>query len=198
MREFYGGLHLTRGGNAALLPAWSQTMGEKPMISFSDSIGAYLRDPSCKAFVDFLADQVVGAGFFTTVNTAYSLASEAKAVVDGFCETVNLDGLLQVGAREIVACGNSFWLKQEPDSLEQLKILPLTGFEDGKAVVRDETGEVKAYNYSFCGVKTVFQPEKILHFRWNPVNFSAFGTGVLQVLLEEDRLTVKLGRVSWR
>jgi hypothetical protein len=185
MREFYSGFRLNRGGNAALLPAWSQTVGEKPTISFSDSIGAYLRDPSCKAFVDFLADQAVGMGFFTTVNVAYSEAIEAKAVVDDFCERVNLDGLLQVGAREIVACGNSFWLKQEPDNLEQLKILPLTGFEDSKAVVRDQAGVVKAYNYSFGGVKTVFQPEKILHFRWNPVNFSAFGMGVLQVLLEE-------------
>jgi hypothetical protein len=160
-------------------------VGEKPTISFSDSIGAYLRDPSCKAFVDFLADQAVGMGFFATVNTAYSEATEAKAVVDDFCEVVNLDGLLQVGAREIVACGNSFWLKQEPDNLEQLKILPLTGFEDSKAVVRNQVGMVKAYNYSFGGVKTVFQPEKILHFKWNPVNFNAFGTGVLQVLLEE-------------
>jgi hypothetical protein len=185
MREFYSGLRLTRSGNAALLPAWSQTVGEKPTISFSDSIGAYLRDPSCKAFVDFLADQAVGMGFFATVNTAYSEATEAKAVVDDFCEVVNLDGLLQVGAREIVACGNSFWLKQEPDNLEQLKILPLTGFEDSKAVVRNQVGMVKAYNYSFGGVKTVFQPEKILHFKWNPVNFNAFGTGVLQVLLEE-------------
>jgi len=160
-------------------------VGEAPTVSFSDLIGAYLHDPACKAFVDFLADQTVGAGFFTTVNAGYAEATKAKAVVDDFCEAVNLDGLLQVGAREIVAYGNSFWLKIEPDNLEQLKILPLTGFEDSKAVVRDKAGEVKAYNYSYSGVKTTFQPEKIIHFKWNQVNFSAFGTGVLQVLLEE-------------
>jgi len=168
-----------------LLPAWRGTIGEAPTISFSDLIGAYLRDPACKAFVDFLADQTVGVGFFTTVNVDYEEAGKAKAVVDDFCESVNLDGLLQVGAREIVACGNSFWLKQDPDDLQKLKILPLTGFEDSKAVVRDQTGEVKSYNYSYGGVKTTFQPEKIVHFKWNSVNFGAFGTGVLQVLLEE-------------
>jgi len=160
-------------------------LGEAPTIRFGDLIGAYLHDPACKAFVDFLADQTVGVGFFTTVNPDYAEALKAKAVVDDFCEAVNLDGLLQIGAREIIACGNSFWLKLEPDNLHHLKILPLTGFEDSKAVVRDQTGEVKVYNYSYGGVKTVFQPQKILHFKWNQVNFSAFGTGVLQVLLEE-------------
>jgi hypothetical protein len=160
-------------------------LGEAPTISFSDLIGAYLHDPTCKAFVDFLADQTVGVGFFTTVNAGYAEAQKAKAVVDDFCEAVNLDGLLQIGAREIVASGNSFWLKLEPDDLQSLKILPLTGFEDVKAVVRDKAGDVRAYNYSYGGVKASFQPGKIVHFRWNPVNFGAFGTGVLQVLLEE-------------
>lgn len=185
MREFYGGLRQTQSGSGTLLPAWHETVGEAPTVSFSDLIGAYLHDPACKSFVDFLADQTVGAGFFTTVNADYAEALEAKAVVDDFCEAVNLDGLLQIGAREIVACGNSFWLKLEPDNLQQLKILPLTGFEDAKAVIRDKTGDVKAYNYSYGGVKATFQPEKIIHFKWTPVNFSAFGTGVLQVLLEE-------------
>jgi len=185
MREFYGGLRQTRSGSGTLLPAWREAVGETPAVSFSDLIGAYLHDPACKAFVDFLADQTVGVGFFTTVNADYAEALKAKAVVDDFCEAVNLDGLLQIGAREIVACGNSFWLKLESDNLQQLKILPLTGFEDAKAVVRDKTGDVRAYNYSYGGVKATFQPEKIIHFKWTPVNFSAFGTGVLQVLLEE-------------
>jgi hypothetical protein len=172
-----------KGG--VLLPAWREIVGESPAIRFSDVITAYLCDPACKAFVDFLADQAVGMGFYTSVNADYEQSSKAKRIVDDFCESVNLDGLLQVGAREIVACGNSFWLKIEPDYLESLKILPLTGFDDAKAIVRDRYGEVRSYNYSFGGVKTSFVPEKIIHFRWNPVNFSPFGVGVLQVLLQE-------------
>jgi len=175
------------GGNTGggLLPAWPITSSEAPAVSFADIITAYQRDPACKAFVDFLADQAVGMGFFTTVNPDYEEAEEAKQTVDDFCETVNLDGLMQVGAREIVACGNSFWLKIEPEQLENLKILPVTAFDDARAVVRDQYGEVERYNYSFDGVKSVFPPEKIIHFRWNPVNFGAFGVGLLQVLLQE-------------
>jgi hypothetical protein len=168
-----------------LLPAWRQAYGEPKVVSFSDIITAYTRDPSCKAFVDFLADQAVGMGFYTTVNEEYEQAEKAKQVVDEFNETVNLDGLLQIGAREVVAAGNSFWLKIEPEHLENLKILPLTGFDNPKAVVRDSYGEVTGYNYAYGDVKKSFAPEKIIHFKWNPVDFSAFGTGVLQVLLTE-------------
>jgi len=182
IREFYGKLQKDEG---VLLPAWQQAYGETRIVSFSDIITAYTRDPSCKAFVDFLADQTVGAGFYTTVNREYEQAEQAKQVVDEFNEAVNLDELLQIGAREIVASGNSFMLKIEPERLENLKILPLTGFDNPRAVVRDRYGEVMGYNYSYGNVKTSFPPEKIIHFKWNPTNFSAFGTGVLQVLLTE-------------
>jgi len=188
VKEFYREVKRQKGGSnngGGLLPAWPVAPSESPAVSFSDIITAYQRDPACKAFVDFLADQAVGMGFFTTVNPDYTEAGEAKRVVDDFCEAVNLDDLLQVGAREIVACGNSFWLKIEPEHLENLKILPITAFDDAKAVVRDQHGEVERHNYSFGGVKTVFPPEKIIHFRWNPVNFGAFGVGLLQVLLQE-------------
>jgi len=171
--------------SGSLLPAYRTVYGEPKAVTFSDIITAYTRDPSCKAFVDFLADQAVGMGFYTTVNEEYERAEEAKQIIDEFNETVNLDSLLQTGAREIVASGNSFWLKTEPEHLENLKILPLTGFDNPKAVIRNQYGEVTGYNYSFGDVKKNFSPEKIIHFRWNPVNFSAFGTGVLQVLLAE-------------
>jgi len=169
----------------ALLPAWRQVYGETRTVSFNDIITAYSRDPSCKAFVDFLADQAVGAGFYTTVNEEYAKAEETKQVVDSFNETVNLDELLQIATREIVASGNSFWLKTEPEHLQNLKILPLTGFDNPTAIKRNQYGTVTGYNYSYGDVKTSFTPEKIIHFRWNPTNFSAYGTGVLQVLLTE-------------
>lgn len=175
----------SRRSTGSLLPAYRTVYGEPKAVTFSDVMTAYTRDPSCKAFVDFLADQAVGMGFYTTVNEEYEYAEEAKQVVDEFNESVNLDGLLQIGAREIVASGNSFWLKTEPEHLENLKVLPLTGFDNPKAVVRDQYGEVTGYNYAYGDVKKSFAAEKIIHFKWNPVNFSAFGTGVLQVLLAE-------------
>jgi len=182
LKEFYGKL---QNNNGVLLPAWRQVYGETRTVTFNDIITAYSRDPSCKAFVDFLADQAVGAGFYTTVNEQYAKAEQAKQTVDDFNETVNLDELLQIATREIVASGNSFWLKTEPEHLQNLKTLPLTGFDNPTAIKRNQYGTVTGYNYSYGDVKTAFTPEKIIHFRWNPTNFSAYGTGVLQVLLSE-------------
>jgi hypothetical protein len=180
LKEFYTKLQKTDG---ALLPAWRQTYGENRQVTFNDTITAYTSDPSLKAFVDFLADQTVGAGFYTTVNEDYPQATEAKQTVDTFNETVNLDELLQIATREIVASGNSFWLKTEPDNLQTLKILPLTGFDNPKAITRNQYGQVTNYNYTYGEIKTTFTPEKIIHYRWNPTNFSPYGTGILQVLL---------------
>jgi len=145
-------------------------------------LDAYLRDPACKAFVDFLADQVVGVGFYTTVNEGYEGAAEAKEAVDSFCEKVNLDGMLQIAAREIIATGNSFWEKIEPGRLVDLRILPLTSIS---RIKRDVHGNIQGYVQSASyGGKTLV-PERIIHFKWNPVDCEPFGTGVLRPLLEK-------------
>jgi len=167
------------------LPAWRENYGETPAVAFEDLIALYLKDYAARAAVDFLADQAVGAGFYTTVNADYAQAEKAKAVVDEFNEQVNLDGLLQVGVREVVATGNSFWEKVTPDRLESLKILPLTSIEK---VLRDPYGQVRGFKQTAnYGGKTL-APESIIHFCWNPVNGEPFGTGVLRSLVE--RLTV--------
>jgi hypothetical protein len=165
-----------------LLPAHLSRLGEQPAVSFQDCIDAYLKDPTCKAFVDVLADQVVGTGFYTTVNDEYEKAEDAKNVVDGFCEDVNLDGLLQVAAREVVAAGNSFWEKVEPELLRDLRVLPLTSIS---RIKRDLHGRVEAYvqSSSYGGKK--LSSERIIRFCWNPVDSEPFGTGVLRSLLEK-------------
>jgi len=151
-------------------------------VGFQECLDAYLRDPACKAFVDFLADQVVGAGFYTTVNEGYEGAAEAKEAVDGFCEKVNLDGMLQIAAREIIAAGNSFWEKIEPARLVDLKILPLTSISKIK---RDVHGNVQGYVQSASYGGKTLMPERIIHVKWNPVDCESFGTGVLRPLLEK-------------
>ena len=86
-------------------------------IPLVDVMKLYDRDPTCKSSVDLLAASTVGMGFYTTVDMKYEKASEAKAVVDRFCEDINLDGLLNDMAKPLIACGNDFWLKLTPDQL---------------------------------------------------------------------------------
>lgn len=166
----------------SLLPAHLTRYGEQPAVSFQNCIEAYLKDPACKAFVDFLADQVVGAGFYTTANAEYAEAEKVKRLVDGFCEWVNLDGLLQTGAREIIASGNSFWEKIEPDRLMDLRILPLTSIS---RIKRDVYGSIQGYGQSAAYGGKTLAPERIIHFKWNAVDGEPYGTGVLRPLLEK-------------
>ncbi len=178
----------------SLLPAHISRYGEMPAVGFEECIEAYLKDPSCKAFVDFLADQVVGMGFYTTVNEVYPHAEEAKRLVDGLCEQVNLDGLLQIGAREIIATGNSFWEKVEPSRLMDLRILPLTSIS---RIKRDVHGNIQGYVQSATYGGKTLTPERIIHFKWNPVNGESFGTGVLRPLLEKLTISGGENRMSF-
>ena len=85
----------------------------------------YDRDPTCKSSVDLLAASTVGMGFYTTIDEKYDKASEAKAVVDKFCEDVNLDRLLNDMAKPLIACGNDFWLKLTPEHLTDTVRMPI-------------------------------------------------------------------------
>ena len=167
-----------------LLPAWKEAYGEAPAVTFNDLVEIYLGDYAAKAAVDFLADQAVGSGFYTTADMDF-YGGKAKEIVDDFNESVNLDGLLQIGAREIVAYGNSFWEKVTPNRLENLKILPITSMEK---VLRDAYGEVKGYKQTASYGGKTLAPDSIIHFCWSPVNGEPFGTGILRVLAE--KLTV--------
>lgn len=171
--KFLGRLNETKG---ALLPAWKSSMGESPPASFESLIKTYLHDPAARAAIDFITDQAAGAGFYTTAEVA-----EAKAFVDEFNESVNLDGLLLQTVQEIVAFGNSFWEKIEPERLEALQILPLTSID---RIQRDNYGVVKAYRQTMSYGGNLLEPRRKVHFCWNQMGGEAFGTGILRSLAE--------------
>ena len=80
---------LIRGHEAVIVPAWQSRVGEKPAVTFETQVSVYLGDTMARSAVDFLAEQVAGPGFYTTAED-----EEAKAMVDEFCATVNLDEVL--------------------------------------------------------------------------------------------------------
>jgi hypothetical protein len=172
-----------------LLPAWKSETGEVPSVPFETLVNLYLCDPATRAAVDFLADQVVGAGFYTTAEQP-----EAKALIDAFNESVNLDELLMQTAREIVAFGNCFWEKIEPENFEKLQILPITSID---RIVRDVYGNVQSYKQTFCYGNVTLKQERIIHFRWNAIDGEAFGTGILRTLAESMKTATNETRPSF-
>jgi len=180
IKGFYERLKNT-SKRGVFLPAWRTLTGEPPLVSFETLVNIYLQDPAAKAAVDFIADQTVGMGFYTTAEDP-----KAKALVDEFNEAINLDDMLMQATREIVAFGNSFWEKIEPNRLESLRILPLTSVEK---ILRDKFGVVQGYKQSFRYGSNLLDAEHIIHFCWNPVDGEAFGTGTLRSLAETMQLS---------
>jgi hypothetical protein len=148
----------------------------------------YERDPSCKASVDLLAASAVGAGFYTTVDSSYEKAAEAKRTIDGFNESVNLDALLCDMARTLIACGNDFWLKLSPERLTELHRLPVDAVERiQQSFIDDDVlripARVESYKLRQAYGGENLNADAVIHWRINCLDASGYGTGVLQVLL---------------
>lgn len=164
------------------------TVHETPCIPLTDVVKLYERDPTCKASVDLLAASAVGAGFYTTVNDAYDKAAQAKTAIDGFNESVNLDALLCDMARMLIACGNDFWLKLTPQNTQALHRLPVDAIERiEQSYIEEKTLKIpyktEGYKLRHAYGGESLDSAAIVHWRINCLDYSGYGTGVLQVLL---------------
>ena len=161
---------------------------ETPSIPLSEVVKLYERDPTCKASVDLLAASAVGSGFYTTVNEDYAKAAQAKSVVDNFNENVNLDALLCDMARMLIACGNDFWLKLTPQNIKALHRLPVDAVERIQQSYLEEKTLKIPYKIESYKLRQTYGGENLaaeamVHWRINCLDYSGYGTGVLQVLL---------------
>ena len=161
---------------------------ETPCIALSEVMKLYESDPTCKASVDLLAASAVGSGFYTTVNESYEKATEAKSIVDNFNENVNLDMLLCDMARMLIACGNDFWLKLTPEKMKALHRLPVDAVERIQQNFLEEKTLKIPYRIESYKLRQTYggenlAAEAVVHWRINCLDYSGYGTGVLQVLL---------------
>jgi hypothetical protein len=161
---------------------------ETPCLPLDDVVKLYERDPTCKSSVDLLAASAVGSGFYTTVDDTYEKAAQAKKAIDSFNENANLDALLCDMARMLIACGNDFWLKLTPESLQELHRLPVDAVERiHQTYLEDKTLKIPYKTESYKLRATYggenIASEAVVHWRINCLDYSGYGTGVLQVLL---------------
>ena len=160
-------------------------------IALKDVMTLYEKDPTCKSSVDLLAASAVKR-FYTTcaAEKDYPEAGKAKAVVDDFCEEVNLDGLMHDMAIRLIACGNDFWLRLSPSKLSEFVRMPvdavekinLTSVEGLKIPYRVESYQLRTLNRGNAE-NGCLKPEAVLHWNINQNRNSGFGVGLLAVLL---------------
>jgi hypothetical protein len=167
----------------------------RPRIPFINVLAAYFADTACKAAAHELAFSAVGKGFYHTVDPEYEKADDVEKLINEFNEKANLDALLVVTAVEIAAFGNHIWLigdvdKESLSDVERpIKPIPLAAVDSIKySYVSDKVKVInkpESYNlFSWWGGAKL-NPERLIHFRWNTIDTSAFGYGIIHSLLEE-------------
>lgn len=198
-KRFTGVLNLLRRNETYAVAVKPHKLGigasPKP-VSFEKQIDAYWRDVALRDFVDVLAMQTVGMGFYTTCASEdeYPGAEEAKKIVDEFNQKTNIDALLQVTTREIVGTGNGIWQLFMPDKVTRVMRVPIVSFD--KVITNEYLGfeeteftKNKKLKLGYKQTATFggkFIPhENLLHFRWNPIDDSGWGCGVIRVLMAE-------------
>ncbi len=167
-----------------IAPLSTVSWGESPAISFSTLLNNYLSDTEIAMGIDFLAEAIVGPGFYITSDD-----DKAKEIVEEFCSEVNLDNLNLMIAKEVIAFGNSFIEKIEPDDLINLKHIPISTIWKVK---RDEFGKVENYEQLIGGKIVELEPDRIIHFKFNAMNNSPFGYGLLHQLSAKKKYVMRL------
>lgn len=158
-------------------------MGVSPKVSFKTMSMVYQADLAARASIDFLADQVAGQGFYTTMNEEYlekSSGKTAKTVVDGFCERVGLDERLQEASRYLVGWGNVFWWVGNKRRIDFLRTVPLEVVrEDG---VKLRGGEVSSLQLDWDRDLKEIAGDELIHLPYNVMSASPLGLGILHSL----------------
>ena len=159
-------------------------MGVTSVVSFKTMTMVYLADLGARASIDFLADQVAGQGFYTTMNEEYKEKSDgktAKEIVDEFCERVGLDERLQESSRYAVGWGNVFWWVGNKRRIDFLRVVPLAVIKDRGLKFGDE-GEVRQLLLDWDRDLKEIPGQELVHLGYNVMTASPLGIGVLHGL----------------
>ena len=160
------------------VPAFKTRLGEQPPLALGKLVDYYAKDPQVMASVDYMGEQVAGAGFYTICASGFE---DAKKLVDDFCAKVNMDNLIMQSSKEIIFAGNTFWenILDTEKKLVNLKLLPLSSI---KQIDRDKYGRLQQIIQQIGTETVTFLPGEIIHFCLNPLDGSAWGTGILHSL----------------
>ena len=175
------------------IPAMKTRLGEQPPVSLATLVEYYLKDPAVMTSVDYMSEQIAGVGFYTVCEPDFE---DAKKIIDDFCATVNMDNLLMQTSKEVVFGGNSFWEKvlDKQKKLVRLKILPLSSI---KFIQRDKYGRLELFVQQIGAEKVEFTPDQIIHFCLNPLDGSAWGTGILHSLASTKQIDERTVRPAF-
>lgn len=169
---------------ALFLTATEKVAGVSPDVSFKTMTAVYMGDLAARASIDFLADQIAGVGFHTTMNEEYSEKSEgktAKQIVDEFCEEQGLDQILQESAKHLVGWGNVFWWVGDSQRIEFVRLIPLEIIKDNGIKFFND-GRLEKIEFEWKRTPSQILGNQIVHLAYNALTAQPLGIGILQTL----------------
>jgi len=169
---------------ALFLTTTEKIMGVSPDVSFKTMTEVYLGDLAARASIDFLADQIAGQGFYTTMNEEYQEKSDGKTaekIVDEFCEEHGLDEVLQQSAKYLVGWGNVFWWVGNPKKIEFLKVVPLEIIKDN-GIKFSDAGILEKIELDWKREPSQIAGDELIHLAYNILTAKPVGIGILQTL----------------
>jgi hypothetical protein len=169
---------------AVFLTKTEKARGVSPEVPFATMTAVYLGDLAARASIDFLADQIAGQGFYTTMNEEYREKSEgktAKEIVDEFCEEVGLDEILQASTKYLVGWGNVFWWLGNPSKIEFLQLVPLEIIKN-KGVHFGSDGKLERLELEWDRDPKQINGDELIHLAYNTLTAEPLGIGILRTL----------------
>jgi len=150
-----------------------------PVIPFSSQVEGVRKDEDVQLALNHLASVITGGEHYwkgaTDIMTDY---------IEEFSKAIDFDWFDTILVKELLAYGNSVWKPrlgiQYIRGPEDLLHIPISSF------VRIWWDRQRTpYKYEFRGseYQGYHNSEDIIHFKWNPVNASAFGLGFMTSVL---------------
>ena len=146
---------------------------DTPAIAFSTQALALQVDEDVQLVINGLASQVTGGEHY--IKTA---SQELTEYLEEFSHDMEFDTFDTILIKEMLWYGNSIWKPRmgisNVRSFDDLMHIPISSFV---RVWWDRQRQPYKYEFRGAEYQGYHNPGEIIHFNWNPVDASVFGTG---------------------
>jgi len=158
----------------------SNFFGEPAEVPLSTIIDYLKRDPKFQYIIYTMMAFSVGSGFNNTANTEIPSGRKCLELINDWANDWDLDSINQDIAIDGWASGNSFiHTVPNTEKLEGIYHIALSTITD----IKRDNNEVEFYvQQTSSGFRKKVEADQIAHFKLWPINESAFGEGLGQVL----------------
>lgn len=155
---------------------WTYRPYDVPFVKFSVQKDGLQQDEDVQLSLNTLVSSVVGGEHYWKAKT-----DELAKYMTKFSTEFNFDEFDYTLAMEMLWFGNSFWKVRDGydiggiTSVKQLQHLPISSCH---RAWWDRERIPRVYEFRGAEFNGYFRAEQIMHFKYNPIGASAFGTGL--------------------